>query len=395
MNNSTLYRIHAEQKLLQAVKEIDFSDFNFKERFDIQEWIESTPQILGEELLIIAKELTYFDNTKERPDLIALDKSGNIVIIELKRDDSGTGLEWQAIKYASYLSKFKAKDLVDIYSMYLERYQKEIDISYDEVSQKILDFIEKDNLESLNTSQRLILVSHRFAREVTSAVHWLIDKQGMDIKVVQLIPYFDKDRDTHYLQANTILPLPGEEDLIIKASGDKDKIKNLNFGPVKKSDEITSFFEDIKEKLFEKLERKITPTKVSRWAGIGNNFRYYHFWYDNSLWENWYLSYKVWLFDDNYSRKDRREKFGIFFDYQNKYLLNNGITEGTINEINSFLKRFKEGGFQYGELNKNNYIEKYVPVDGLSEKSKIQVVDDLNFLIINTKERIDELLLKP
>ncbi|MCX6255860.1 MAG: hypothetical protein NTV31_15500 [Bacteroidia bacterium] len=50
MKNSNLYRIHLDKKLLQGVKEIDFSDFKVKERYDIQEWVESNPEILGEEL---------------------------------------------------------------------------------------------------------------------------------------------------------------------------------------------------------------------------------------------------------------------------------------------------------------------------------------------------------
>lgn len=38
----------------------------------------------GEELLIIQKEFDGFDDTRERLDLLALDKDGNLVIIENK-----------------------------------------------------------------------------------------------------------------------------------------------------------------------------------------------------------------------------------------------------------------------------------------------------------------------
>ena len=122
MGSNNLYRIITDDKTLKSIKEIEFGDFDFKERYDIQEWVESNPQILGEELLIISKDLTFFDETKERPDLIAIDANGNIVIIELKRDDSGSNLEWQAIKYASYLSKFSLNDILNLYEKYLNRY---------------------------------------------------------------------------------------------------------------------------------------------------------------------------------------------------------------------------------------------------------------------------------
>ena len=47
------------------------------------------PGCLGEELLIIQKEFSGFDDTQERLDLLALDKDGRLVVIENKLDDSG------------------------------------------------------------------------------------------------------------------------------------------------------------------------------------------------------------------------------------------------------------------------------------------------------------------
>jgi hypothetical protein len=392
MKNSNLYRIHLDKKILQSVKEIDFADFKVKERYDIQEWVESNPEILGEELMIISKELSYFDNTRERPDLIAIDKEANIVIIELKRDDSGTGLEWQAIKYASYLSKFKAEEIVHVFAEYLQKYQPIENITEDEVTQKILDFIEEDNLSDLNKNQRLILVSHRFAREVTSAVNWLIDKHDMDIKVVQLIPFFDQDRDTYYLQSNTILPLPGEEDLIIKALGRVEKRKVDSFGPTRKADEITSFFEDIKTILYDTIERKLTPDKTSRWAGVGGNFRYFHFWYDDKLWENWGLSYRVWVYDDTYNQKEWRGKIGVFIECNTKYLFKNGITEKVMQEILVFLKSLAGPEFKLIESKNSIVLEKLLSNDRLSNNLKSQVASDLQKLISLTKEKIDVFL---
>jgi len=217
MKNNNLYRVITDKKALKSIKEVEFSDLGYRERYDIQEWIESTPQTLGEELLIIGKEISHFSDTRERLDLLALYLKGNIVVIELKRDDSGINLEWQAIKYASYLSKFKSSDIIDIYEKYLRKIDPGEEYSQGTVEQKILEFIDEDSIEEINKNQRLILVSHRFAKEVTSAVNWLIEKYSLDIKCVQIIPFHDIDRDSFYIQANTILPVPGVEDLLIHA----------------------------------------------------------------------------------------------------------------------------------------------------------------------------------
>ena len=59
--------------------------------------------------------------TRERLDLLALDKDGKLVIIENKRDDTGREVVWQAIKYAAYCSSLNKAEIVEIYQRYLDR----------------------------------------------------------------------------------------------------------------------------------------------------------------------------------------------------------------------------------------------------------------------------------
>lgn len=114
MSTSQLYKVKESEKKVELIHETEFSIEGFKERYDIQEWIADNPNILGEELFIIAKEFNEFDKTRERTDLLALDREGNLVIIELKRDDTGADVHWQAIKYASYFRKVKPDQIVKI-----------------------------------------------------------------------------------------------------------------------------------------------------------------------------------------------------------------------------------------------------------------------------------------
>ena len=50
---------------------------------------------------------------------LAIDKQANLVIIELKRDESGSSVDWQSIKYASYCSNFTHEEIYRIYAEYL------------------------------------------------------------------------------------------------------------------------------------------------------------------------------------------------------------------------------------------------------------------------------------
>ena len=97
-----MFHIDRTANRITKLKELLFSDLGFNERMHLQEWLANRPDALGEELLIIQKEFAGFDDTKERLDLLALDKAGGLVIIENKLDDSGRDVVWQCLKYASY-----------------------------------------------------------------------------------------------------------------------------------------------------------------------------------------------------------------------------------------------------------------------------------------------------
>ena len=73
---------------IEICEKTDFKSHVILERQHLEKWIEKNPDLLGEELLIITNEYDKFDKTKERLDLLALDKEGNVVVIELKRDDN-------------------------------------------------------------------------------------------------------------------------------------------------------------------------------------------------------------------------------------------------------------------------------------------------------------------
>ena len=112
-----MYKVDLENKKLIKIPKTSFKALSLKERFDIQEWIENTPEILGEDLLIIGKELVL--PSGKRLDLLAVDKQGSLVVIELKRDDSGSDIEWQAIKYVSYCSSFSQDEIYNYFAEYL------------------------------------------------------------------------------------------------------------------------------------------------------------------------------------------------------------------------------------------------------------------------------------
>ena len=133
-----MFIVNSTDKTTSEVKEISFREIGLRERNDLQEWIANNPIILGEELLIIQKEFDGFNDTNERLDLLALDKNGNLVVIENKLDDSGRNVVWQSLKYAGYCSSLKKEDIKDIYSQYLSKIG-----SSDNAEESIVEFLNK------------------------------------------------------------------------------------------------------------------------------------------------------------------------------------------------------------------------------------------------------------
>jgi hypothetical protein len=205
-----MYQIDTTSNTIAQLSTKSFSELGFKERENLQEWIANCPDCLGEELLIIAKEFDGFDETRERLDLLALDKQGGLVVIENKLDDSGRDVVWQALKYASYCSSLSKSQIVEIYQSYLSKN------GGGDAKEKLGEFLEQEDLDQvvLNSGidQRIIMVAANFRREVTSTVLWLL-QHGIRLQCVRATA-FDNGGQL-FLNLEQIIPTLEAEDYMI------------------------------------------------------------------------------------------------------------------------------------------------------------------------------------
>jgi len=217
-----MYTINKDSNRIAPLSVKRFSDLGFTERHHLQEWLANEPNALGEDLLIIQKEFDGFDDTKERLDLLALDKLGNLVIIENKLDDSGRDVVWQALKYASYCANLTKPQIVDIYQKYLDRYEQGGD-----AKESICDFIGTPDIDeiklNIGNSQRIMFVAANFRKEVTSTALWLLG-QGISVHCVKVTPYALGEQ--LLLNVEQIIPTPEAEELMIGMSAKEKEEKN-------------------------------------------------------------------------------------------------------------------------------------------------------------------------
>lgn len=206
-----MYIIDRTTNTIQNIKQATFSELGFRERGHLQEWLEGHPEALGEELLIIQKEFSGFNDTNERLDLLGLDKKGNIVIIENKLDDTGRDVTWQALKYASYCSTLTKEQIRNIYQLHLDKKGKG-----EEATSKLSEFFNNTEYDELTINspqtQRLMLVAGNFRKEVTSTVLWLLNHK-IKIQCFKATPYALADQI--FLTIEQIIPTKDAEDYVI------------------------------------------------------------------------------------------------------------------------------------------------------------------------------------
>ena len=217
-----MYQINPTTNELIELHAKRFGELGFKEREHLQEWLANCPTALGEELLIIQKEFDGFDETRERLDLLALDKNGNLVLIENKLDDSGRDVVWQSLKYASYCSGLKKADILRLYQDYLDRY-----CGGGHASELICEFLEAEDFSDVilnsGTEQRIKLVAANFRKEVTSTVLWLL-QYNLQIQCYKATPY--QHGETLFLNLEQIIPTPEAADFMIGITEKENEAKS-------------------------------------------------------------------------------------------------------------------------------------------------------------------------
>lgn len=266
-----MFRVDRTQNRLSRLIQKRFSDLALRERDHLQEWLANQPDALGEELLIIQKEFDGFDETRERLDLLALDKDGNLVVIENKLDDSGRDVTWQALKYTAYVSGLTKTQIVDIYQQYLDRF-----CGGGNAVARLCEFMEVEDLGEIHlnpgTDQRMIFIAANFRREVTATVLWLLSR-GIQAQCFKVTPFMLGEE--LILDIQQIIPTPEAADFMIGMST-KDNEEKITHDTQKKRHQLRiKFWEAALDQLRADgvtLYQNISPAK-DHWLSAGSGMR--------------------------------------------------------------------------------------------------------------------------
>jgi len=174
------------------------------ESYDLESWIVSKPAIIGPDLFIIGRQVL----TKSGPlDLLAIDKDGNLIVIELKRDKLPREALAQAIDYASNVAEWDAEKINSVCIKHTK--------------QNLEDIFNKEfsdvNLESININetQRIILIGFSMEAALERMVTWLSDNYNVNVNVI-LLNYIKTKSGEELLNRTSIISEVVEQERIRK-----------------------------------------------------------------------------------------------------------------------------------------------------------------------------------
>jgi len=197
-------------KLVPLVSSL--SEANKKEA-DLESWIKSNPQIIGEDIAVIGEQV----QTASGPlDFIGIDNTGNTVIIELKRNQLPREALVQAIDYASDIADWDIDRLREICLAFTNQGLE------DYLSEKF-DGISIEDL-AINQTQRILLIGFSIEESLNRMIEWLSDKYSLGINAI-ILSYNKTKQGDEILSRSSIIP---EEVVIQKANKKKFIIEMSN-----------------------------------------------------------------------------------------------------------------------------------------------------------------------
>ena len=191
-----MLKIDRDNQTFSLIDTPTLADVSITERCDLQEFISNSPhdffKEIGQELFPIGKEIEPSKNVQDRVDLLAVDKEGTCVVIELKRGNDKLHM-LQAISYAGMMSQWEPDDFLQLLN--------------DDQQEALLDFLEVDRGD-INRQQRIILIAEAYDYALLIGAEWLSERYGVGVICCRIAVAKDSATNSEYLVCSNVYPAP-------------------------------------------------------------------------------------------------------------------------------------------------------------------------------------------
>jgi hypothetical protein len=194
-------RLDRSQRTLRRLETRKLQLAGLLERSDLQRMIVTAPGAfcaeIAEELLFLGEEVTPTDVVSDRIDILAMDRQGAVVVVELKRGANKLQL-LQALSYAAMISEWETEGIVSRLATFRV-------CSEEDAEEEIQRFLDED-ISVLNERQRIILIAEDYDYQVLATAKWLAEKYEVDIACWKV--ELAEDSGAEYLSFGCVYPPP-------------------------------------------------------------------------------------------------------------------------------------------------------------------------------------------
>ena len=181
-----------------------YSTLDVASEYELHTWLQQNPSLLGEQLLILGRESDF---KKGRIDLLALDRYGNTVVIEVKQGDTATGstsedkILGQPQRYATSVESLEYEDLQEEYSRYLRDWETE-SVEGDLATRFEQKFGQEPSI--YNHYQRMVLVAEDITSSTIETAQYLVG-EGLKLQCREVRQFVSPDESSVVLGGTTVV----------------------------------------------------------------------------------------------------------------------------------------------------------------------------------------------
>lgn len=183
----------------------------------LEEFLLQDPNVLGQPLLVIDQQITTSDG--KRLDILAIDRNGDLHVVELKRDKSPREVTAQTMDYAAWARQLNYEEVKSLYED-VDEHEDSFEAGFDKKFRPDYDNTPKGP-EEVNSNHTLVIVTSELDGSTQRIIEYLSDEFDVPINAVRFNYYKENERE--YI-ARTWLNDPYE----IDDESDEEKQKSWN-----------------------------------------------------------------------------------------------------------------------------------------------------------------------
>jgi len=173
-----------------GLKRLDVKSLDQEER--LEEFLDKDISIASPNWMVIGRQV-YTDYGKYI-DLLAIDKDGNLIVLELKKNKTPREVVAQLLDYASWVKNLSDDEIASVFDNYIKKYHPDRNgISLDEAFLKYFNL--KTMPEELNETHQLVVVASKLDESTERIVSYLSEEHNVPINAVFFRVFKEGERE--------------------------------------------------------------------------------------------------------------------------------------------------------------------------------------------------------